>query len=230
MSNSSNSVDPTDSQFGAYRRMCDYFNSTLFGGVLRAVILNFSRAANTLGFFAPLRWEQGATVIHEISLNPAYLKSRSAREVASTLVHEMVHLWQQEHGKPGRRGYHNRQWAQKMEELGLMPSSTAAPGGERTGDRVSHYIIEGGAFARAFDAMPRECLLPWTCEEQGSARKKKPRSKVKVTCPGCDAAAWGKPGLLVRCGTCDLLMEGEDDGDAGEGEGDEAGQAALRAA
>lgn len=219
-------MDPTDSQFSAYRRMWDYFNTVLFGGVLPAVILNFSRAANTLGFFAPLRWEQGATVAHEISLNPAYLKSRSPREVASTFVHEMVHCWQQEHGKPGRRGYHNRQWAQKMEELGLMPSSTAAPGGERTGDRVSHYIIEGGAFARAFDAMPRECLLPWTCEEQGTAGKKKPRSKVKFTCPGCEAAAWGKPGLLLRCGECDLPMEGEE----GEGESDDAGQTALRAA
>lgn len=230
MSNSSNPADPTDSQFGAYRRMWDFFNLALFGGALRAVILNFSRHANTLGFFAPLRWERGSTVTHEISLNPAYLKSRSPREVASTLVHEMAHLWQQENGKPSRRGYHNKEWAEKMETLGLMPSSTAAPGGDRTGQRVSHYIIEGGAFARAFDAMPAECLLPWTCEELGGAGKKKPlRSKVKFTCPGCEANAWGKPGLLLRCGECNLPMASEEENDEGEGD-DDAGQSALRAA
>jgi hypothetical protein len=116
-----------------------------------------------------------------------------------------------------------------MEELGLMPSSTAAPGGDRTGQRVSHYIIDGGAFARAFDAMPAECLLPWTCEELGGGKKKPMRSKVKFTCPGCEANAWGKPGLLLRCGECDLPMASEED-DEGEGESDEAGQAALRAA
>lgn len=40
-----------------------------------------------------------------------------------------------------------------MESLGLMPSATAAPRGKRTGDRMSHYIIEGGPFARAFAEM-----------------------------------------------------------------------------
>jgi len=215
-------MDPTDDQFAAYRRMYDYFNRALFGGSLRPVILNFSRAANSLGFFAPERWERGTHTTHEISLNPAYLKARPARDVASTLVHEMAHLWQQEHGTPGRRGYHNEEWAQKMDELGLAPSSTAAPGGKRVGYKMSHYIVEGGAFARAFDAMPAECRLPWLCweGEAGAGKKAKPRpvSKLKYTCPGCEANAWGKPGLFLRCGDCDVAMvaQGGEDDSAGE--------------
>jgi len=207
-----NPMDPTHAQFAAYRAMWDYFNVTLFAGALPPVILNFSRAANSLGFFAPLRWERGKETTHEISLNPSYLKRRSARDVASTLVHEMAHLSQYVHGKPGRRGYHNEQWARKMDELGLTPSSTGAPGGERVGYRMSHYIVEGGSFARAFDAMPREHLLPWTCwEPQGTDKgKPKPRpSKLKYTCPSCAANAWGKPGLLLRCGQCDQPMVAE---------------------
>jgi len=222
-------MDPTNAQFAAYRAMWDYFNVALFGGTLRPVILNFSRAANSLGFFAPERWEHENETTHEISLNPAYLKSRSARDVASTLVHEMAHLWQQEQGKPGRRGYHNEEWARKMDELGLAPSSTGAPGSARVGYRMSHYIVEGGPFARAFDAMPREYLLPWTCwEPQGGDKgKAKPRaSKLKYTCPTCAANAWGKPGLLLRCGECDetMVSESEDSG------GDAAGQRVLQAA
>lgn len=36
----------------------------------------------------------------------------------STLVQEMVHLWQHHFGKPGRRRYLNKQWADKMDSLG----------------------------------------------------------------------------------------------------------------
>src|SRR4051812_47129509 len=90
---------PTRAQFDAYQGMYDFFNRVLFAGELAPVLLNFSRASKTLGFFAPERWENaGAEVTHEISLNPAHLKSRPPREVASTLVHEMVHAWQQGHG------------------------------------------------------------------------------------------------------------------------------------
>ena len=86
------------------------------------------------------------------------------------------------HGKPGRRGYHNEEWARKMDELGLTPSSTGEPGGDRVGYRMSHYIVEDGAFARAFEAMPREYLLPWTCWEPqgGNKGKAKPRVEAQV--------------------------------------------------
>jgi hypothetical protein len=110
-----------------------------------------------------------------------------------------------------------------MDELGLAPSSTGEPGGARVGYRMSHYIVEGGRFARAFEAMPREYLLPWTCwEPQGTGTTtKKPRaSKLKYSCPSCAANAWGKPGLLLRCGECDTAMLSEDNdddnGDAGQ--------------
>jgi hypothetical protein len=61
----------------------------------------------------------------------------------------MAHVWQHAHGKPTRNGYHNKEWAAKMDSLGLVPSSTGAPGGKRTGQSVSHYIAAGGPFAVA---------------------------------------------------------------------------------
>ncbi len=208
---------PTNAQFAAFQGMYDFFNAALFGGVLCRVLLNFSRHANSYGFFAPLRWTHEGTQAHEISLNPAYLAKRDRREVVSTLVHETCHCWQQEHGKPSRRGYHNEQWATKMDEIGLAPSSTGAPGGARHGERMSHYIVEGGPFALAFAAMPAEYLLPWVCWE-GDSKTKKPRvaSKVKFTCPACAANAWGRPALRLVCGDCEAPMnvEGATDDDA----------------
>jgi hypothetical protein len=45
--------------------------------------------------------------------------------------------------------FHNTQWADKMESIGLMPSSTGRPGGKRTGDCMADYAIQGGRFLQA---------------------------------------------------------------------------------
>jgi predicted SprT family Zn-dependent metalloprotease len=213
-------LQPTREQFDAYRGMFVYFNEALFGGCLPEVVLNFSRHARTNGFFAPERWHHasGAAHTHEISLNPDTLMERDPRAVASTLVHEMCHLWQHVHGTPPRKSYHDRQWASKMESVGLIPSSTGAPGGKRVGSKMTHYIEEGGAFARAYEAMPQALALPWRssplvsprrggrggAEPGGEPAPTKPRdpSKLKYSCPSCCANVWGKPGLNLLCGDC----------------------------
>jgi predicted SprT family Zn-dependent metalloprotease len=198
--------------------MWSYFNAVLFGGALGHVILNFSRSARSLGFFAPERWKDASNkTTHEISLNPAYLTRETQKDSASTLVHEMAHLWRHEQGNPPRGGYHDRQWADKMEKLGLMPSSTAAPGGARVGYKMSHYIVAGGAFERAFETMPLECQLPWMCgvdekaiegkgkKGKGGNKEKEAKRKLKLkySCPGCELNVWGRAGLRLRCVDCD---------------------------
>lgn len=72
-----------------------------------------------------------------------------ANHASAVDLHEMCHLWQAHFGKPGRGCYHNDEWAQKMEAVGLMPSSTGRPGGRRVGDRIADYMLPGGPFAKA---------------------------------------------------------------------------------
>jgi predicted SprT family Zn-dependent metalloprotease len=199
---------PTRTQFRAYEQMFSYFNQRLFHGELPACLLNFSRKSKTYGFFAPERWERGREVRHEISLNPSTLKSRKPIDVASTLVHEMVHFWQHEHGKPSRAGYHNHEWADKMEAVGLVPTDTGEPGGRKVGQKMTHYIAKGGPFELAFRAMPKEYALPWACEEPEIVRvKKAQKNKVKYTCPGCGTNVWGKPELAILCEECEERFE-----------------------
>ena len=57
----------------------------------------------------------------EIALNPAHFASRPTAGTLSTLAHEMAHLWQHHFGTPSRTGYHNKEWAAKMREIGLIP-------------------------------------------------------------------------------------------------------------
>ncbi len=79
-----------------------------------------------------------------------------------TLVHEMCHLWQFHFGKPGRARYHNQEWADKMESIGLMPSSTGQPGGAKTGDCMADYAMANGRFVGACEALITQSFqLSW---------------------------------------------------------------------
>jgi len=145
---------PTLAQYEAFASLFDGFNRVLFGGRVPQCVLTFQRHQGAYGYFSPRRWEaraasQEAAPIGEIALNPS-IEKETLREVASTLVHEMVHAFQHAHGKPSRSGYHNTEWAVLMESIGLQPSDTGAPGGRRLGQRMSHYVVEDGPFAKAY--------------------------------------------------------------------------------
>ena len=103
-----------------------------------------------------------------------------------------------------RKSYHDKEWAAKMKEIGLHPSSTGAPGGKETGQHVSHYVIAGGAFAVAFAKLQASGFtLRWQSRtDDDPQRKAKTASKTKYTCPGCGQNAWAKPGAMLICGVC----------------------------
>ncbi len=199
-------LNPTRNQFDAYRMAFDHFNRALFDGELPHCLLNFSRLAKSAGFFAAHRWinhERGETA-HEISLNPDVLDLPPI-EIMQTLVHEMCHLWQHEFGTPSRRTYHNREWAAKMESIGLMPSSTGQPGGSKTGQKMGDYVIEFGPFQMAFTDMPEKALLPWTSDSLERPRVGgQRRDQMKYQCPQCKTIMRGKAGVNIVCGDCGL--------------------------
>lgn len=138
----------------------------------------------------------------EIALNPDVLGTLRQRDVAATLVHELTHLWQHAFGaRKSRAGYHNVEWSEKMDSIGLVPSDTGKRAGVRVGQTMSQYVRRGGAFETAFSAMPREWLLPFLCGVGKGPKRKHDASKSKFVC-SCGDAAWGKPSLGIRCLKC----------------------------
>jgi predicted SprT family Zn-dependent metalloprotease len=209
-------MKPTIQQAQAFQGLWEYFNRELFGEELSGeVLLNFSRKGKVLGFFAPDRWEgrDGQGSIHEISLNPDYLK-RDFKAVMGTLVHEMCHQWQHENGTAARKGFHNKEWGRKMKDVGLFPSSTGQEGGKETGDKVSHYVVEGGKFEEKYGVMREELKLPFIAVDSTIQKVKKvaKKSKFRYACGECGLRVWAKEGVKVTCGECgvELKMEGED--------------------
>jgi Ran GTPase-activating protein (RanGAP) involved in mRNA processing and transport len=109
--------------------------------------------------------------------------------------------------------------------------NTGQPGGRKTGQNMTHYIIESGRYEQAFTAMPAEFILPFTSLEgdlvklqlsgsgvkchlggtesakTGVATGKKTREKTKYTCFSCGTNAWGKPDLNLLCGDCNERLQ-----------------------
>ena len=142
----------TVAQYKEFQEAYDYFNVHLFAGELPQLLVTLQRKPRMLGHFAPVRYEHRSNtdVIHEIALNPDGFVGETDEEILSTLAHEMVHVWQQESGKPGRRGYHNKQWSARMKEIGLYPSRTGEPGGKEVGERMSHCVVKSGPYQLAY--------------------------------------------------------------------------------
>ncbi len=202
----------TKEQYNAFQKAYDFFNKELFTGSLPPVLVTLQRHAKAYGFFSPDRFigRGDKEAVHELALNPDHF-GRTDEQILSTLVHEMVHVWQQTHGTAPRKSYHDRQWAAKMKEVGLQPSHTGEPGGKETGQKVSHYVIEGGRYALAVAKLKATGFaLRWQSRApEDKERQKKAASKTKYTCPRCELNAWAKPGAVLICGECYDDGEGE---------------------
>jgi predicted SprT family Zn-dependent metalloprotease len=199
---------PTEQAYPEIQHAYAHFNARLFGGRLPPVLITLVAKRTAYGYFGPDRYEgRAGDVASELALNPEAMHSRSDRETLSTLVHEMAHAWQHAHGTPSRSGYHNREWADAMERIGLMPSATGAPGGKRTGQSMTHYIVDGGPFDVACaELLDGGYAITWKGSPSPGG-KAKAGARTKYVCGRCETQAWGKPDLHIVCGDCDKRME-----------------------
>lgn len=228
-------MKPTEEIYFELQKAYDFFNLNFFDGKLPFCLITLQRKKNTEGYFCSQRFTslQGLRT-DEIAMNPIYFGIRSIKQILSTIAHEMVHQWQQHFGTPSRGGYHNKEWANKMESIGLMPSSTGSPGGKRTGQKMSDYIIEGGVFDTLCDLLiTNEYKISWADrfispsiqdemqlqltdtenelvsdfnQDDLEELLKSKKTKYKYSCEDCKVSVWGKGGLSLKCGIHDTYM------------------------
>lgn len=231
---------PTQETYGDLQVAYDHFNETLFDGKLPPCLITLQRKGpRVMGYYSPGRFinrTDGDRTTDEIAMSPLFFIRDDAIETLEVLVHEMCHLWQQHFGKPSRTGYHNKEWASKMQAVGLMPTTTGAPGGNTVGQSMDHYRIAGGKFeaeAKALiDAGLKLCWYDCTArlptgvppvrkkeksdekhkadsENEHEVHEPKSGKRVKFTCPKCNANAWGKSSLQITCAPCGTPFENE---------------------
>lgn len=207
--------NPTTQTYTSLSTAYEFFNRELFGGTLPPCLITMQRHKGAYGYFSGDRFANTSNpkeITDEIALNPNHFATRKAVEVLSTLAHEMCHLWQHHFGKRPRSGYHDRQWAAKMHEIGLLPTDTGELGGKETGQKVSHVIEENGRFACAVAKLlvDHPAILYSDRSANSAIRVKRAAdqvaSKTKYTCPSCRLHAWAKPKVLLVCGACQKPM------------------------
>lgn len=94
----------------------DRLNRERFGGSLQSIRVTVSRRMTTrLGHYAPARSHPGGA---EIAISRRHIRRHGWREAFDTLLHEMVHQWQEESGHPIDHGPHFRR---KAREVGTTP-------------------------------------------------------------------------------------------------------------
>jgi hypothetical protein len=210
---------PTDAVYGPLQAAFNFFNRALFADRLPECLITLRALGRTKGYFSPGRYTSadGTKSVDEIAMNSTYFRVCTPKETASTLVHEMVHARQHHFGTPPRKSYHDREWAAMMREIGLMPSSTGAPGGKETGYTVSHYIIEGGRFDTAFAEFERTGqTIGWGDTAARGKAVAEPK-RTKLVCPACRKINVSTPNGYValieaRCLPCNRIMIVEDEG------------------
>lgn len=154
---------PTVGFYAQLQLAFDHFNEHLFESKLPPCLITLRSSSRHYGYHHKDRFiNLRGTMIDELGLHPGFFTLRPVEEVLSTLVHEMVHHWQDTYGQPSRSNPHNRQWADKMREIGLEPSASGLPGGKDTGQSMSHFIKPGGAFINACHSLLVQGFeLPW---------------------------------------------------------------------
>jgi hypothetical protein len=189
------SGSPTSVFYGALQRAFDHFNGELFEGKLPHCLMTLRSASRVYGYhhadrFISLQGEK----LDELGLHPGFFTLRPIELVLSTLVHEMVHHWQQHFGTPSPSNAHNKEWAGKMESLGLMPSDTGLPGGTRTGRSVTHYILPEGAFLKACRKLVDDgFVIPWLDRHLPSEPESQVSQQIQLRAAGIECAVSQPP-------------------------------------
>ena len=156
-------TSPSLTLYTSLQAAFDHFNERLFGGLLPPCLITLRSASRVYGYHHAGRFvSPDGQVLDELGMHPGFFTLRPVEAVMSTLVHELVHHWQNHGGTPSPSNPHNREWAEKMVSLGLQPSKTGLPGGKKTGRSVSHYILPDGPFLQACrDLLIQGFGLPW---------------------------------------------------------------------
>lgn len=144
----------------------------------------------------------GLGVRHEITLNAGHLEQQPLAEQLATLLHELLHQWQEQYGKGGRHGYHNQQFRIMAKRFGLVVN-----------DRGHHLGIEPGPFTQllARHNVDMGTLLPPT-EIPSFTKRPRGSSKLKlwICTRGCTRVRCAVE-LEAKCLKCGVAFVKEDD-------------------
>lgn len=213
-------------------RLCSMINAECFDDALPGLLITIKGKGRVFGYYKhKAHVSRNGQHVDELAVNPRLFASHGFQALLQTLGHEMTHQWQQYFGRQqSRRSYHNREFADKMISIGLIPSATGKPGGAQTGQLMDDYMAQQGPIVDLLQRLTREGVyIPWyeqlagttdptsaaTPTQRTAYAATTPDNAATPTRPGTTrmrythqcgqnrlATVYGKPNLPLVCGHC----------------------------
>lgn len=189
------------------------FNEKYFNSELSRPVITVSPHGKESAFGWCTTWkawkEKGdGEGYYEINVCAEHL-ARPFKEVAGTLLHEMVHLYNVQNGvKDTSRGgtYHNKEYKAAAEQHGLMVEKD-----EKYGWAITHLNEDSEKETENFmNFICKESFDLYREAETKEAKEKKGGSNsIKYVCPVCGAIIRATKKVRVICAECDVeFIEG----------------------
>jgi hypothetical protein len=132
----------------------------------------------------------------EIAIDRFHLMGSPRWRVLETLLHELLHSWQEHHGKPGKGNYHTVAFREKARSLGLIVDEKGCTDSD---------LSAASPFAAFLEKHQVE--VPTAAPVASPPVKPKPGSKLKLyACPCGVKVRVGRSRFNARCLDCGGLF------------------------
>jgi hypothetical protein len=189
------------------------FNTSFKLEIETPVINIDSTRIHTIGSYRPSR--NGFGLRHEITFNSTYLDCPFAEHL-DTLLHELLHEWQELQGKPGKSSkynYHNREFREKAFSYGLVISKHGNPLGVVPG-RFTELLERYGVDTSCLQSPPKfESKNEYERAENSGVRSNRAsgNSKMKKWFCSCSPVVNIRAAVKInaKCMECGELFQRE---------------------
>lgn len=201
---------------GQLEKMFRALNAHFFENQLPEPIITLKKTPGAYGHITCGKtWTAGAERRYEVNINTATL-DRPIEEVASTLLHELCHLYNMEQGiqDTSNNGvYHNKRFKQTAETHGLVIEKSPKYGWTITspGLELLDFIeCQGWADIQMTEGLSWLDMLgtgtgsrtPGSGEHGAEKPPKRPSSTRKYVCPCCGTSVRATKAVNILCGDC----------------------------
>lgn len=209
----------TSRTVGYLERIYRQLNADKFGGELEIPVITIQSTPRTYGHVTCGRvWRVKDSERYELNIGAGFL-DRPIENVVSTLLHEMVHIYNLMHDiQDCSRGntYHNKRFKSKAEEVGLHIEYDSRIGWSLTNptEELIDYIISCGWTDITMARKDSVGFRPVGGDKTGSGSTdttdKKKSSTRKYICPVCGASVRATRIVNILCGDCNKQMVEEE--------------------
>lgn len=182
-------------------------NRDFYGGELEKVIITVKEGKKKAAFGwieTAKNWKQNGVERHEINISADYIGERTVVQTITTLMHEMVHLYNLQNGikDTTRSGlYHNKKFKETAEAHGLQVEQASDIGWSlTTATPQTKKWIEENVPIKSFGVYKQ------VAEKDPKGGGKSKQSSRKYVCPKCGLIARLTKDANIMCVDCKQVM------------------------